>query len=186
MREVFSKMSVALDSSAAMETQAAQLNLLLYQMYRPYFNGKQHCIAHKILGRRHSYKWAGKVFGATLFLGIFSFASLAPESCQQLFFCPFPRERFLPRPISRKSPLSAIAVEEKKSRRRTLSPGLWEKGGGYIFSEILSWAEKKREEEREMGQISLSLFHFLAGGERGRERERDRPLSRNTGCARFP
>jgi hypothetical protein len=32
------KMSVALDS--VMETQAAQLNLLLYHMYRPYFNGR--------------------------------------------------------------------------------------------------------------------------------------------------
>jgi len=31
-------MSVALDS--VMETQAAQLNLLLYHMYRPYFNGR--------------------------------------------------------------------------------------------------------------------------------------------------
>lgn len=31
-------MSVALDS--VMETQVAQLNLLLYQIYRPYFNGK--------------------------------------------------------------------------------------------------------------------------------------------------
>ena len=31
-------MSVALDS--VMESQAAQLNLLLYQIYRPYFNGK--------------------------------------------------------------------------------------------------------------------------------------------------
>ena len=34
-----SKMSVAaLDS--VMDTQVAQLNLLLYQIYRPYFNGK--------------------------------------------------------------------------------------------------------------------------------------------------
>ena len=33
-------MSVALDS--VMESQAAQLNLLLYQIYRPYFNGKTH------------------------------------------------------------------------------------------------------------------------------------------------
>ena len=33
------KMSVALDS--VVETQAAQLNLLLYQIYRPYFNGKR-------------------------------------------------------------------------------------------------------------------------------------------------
>ena len=42
-KETFSKldiakMSVALDS--VMETQVAQLNLLLYQIYRPYFNGK--------------------------------------------------------------------------------------------------------------------------------------------------
>ena len=35
-------MSVALDS--VMESQAAQLNLLLYQIYRPYFNGKA-CLA---------------------------------------------------------------------------------------------------------------------------------------------
>ena len=33
-------MSVALDS--VVESQAAQLNLLLYQIYRPYFNGKTH------------------------------------------------------------------------------------------------------------------------------------------------
>ena len=32
------KMNIGLDS--VMETQAAQLNLLLYQIYRPYFNGK--------------------------------------------------------------------------------------------------------------------------------------------------
>ncbi len=31
-------MSVALDS--VVESQAAQLNLLLYQIYRPYFSGK--------------------------------------------------------------------------------------------------------------------------------------------------
>ena len=36
-------MSVALDS--VMETQAAQLNLLLYQIYRPYFNGKSYTIS---------------------------------------------------------------------------------------------------------------------------------------------
>lgn len=34
-------MSVAAMDTGAMETQAAQLNLLLYQIYRPYFNGKQ-------------------------------------------------------------------------------------------------------------------------------------------------
>ena len=32
------KINVGLDS--VMESQAAQLNLLLYQIYRPYFNGK--------------------------------------------------------------------------------------------------------------------------------------------------
>ena len=32
------KMNIGLDS--VMESQAAQLNLLLYQIYRPYFNGK--------------------------------------------------------------------------------------------------------------------------------------------------
>ena len=36
-------MSVALDS--VMETQVAQLNLLLYQIYRPYFNGKLQILA---------------------------------------------------------------------------------------------------------------------------------------------
>ena len=35
-------MSVAMDG--VMETQAAQLNLLLYQIYRPYFNGKDECV----------------------------------------------------------------------------------------------------------------------------------------------
>ena len=42
-------MSVALDS--VVESQAAQLNLLLYQIYRPYFNGKT-C-------RARGRQWAG-------------------------------------------------------------------------------------------------------------------------------
>ena len=36
------KINVGLDS--VMESQAAQLNLLLYQIYRPYFNGKNQCL----------------------------------------------------------------------------------------------------------------------------------------------
>jgi len=40
-----SKMSVALDN--VMESQAAQLNLLLYQIYRPYFNGKSPPGSHR-------------------------------------------------------------------------------------------------------------------------------------------
>ncbi len=88
-RKVFSKMSVALDSSAAMETQAAQLNLLLYQMYRPYFNGKQHCITHKILGRRHSYKWAGKSLWGDSFLGHFLLCFLGARELSTTFFLSF-------------------------------------------------------------------------------------------------
>lgn len=39
-------MSVVLDTNV-MENQAAQLNLLLYQIYRPYFNGKNTFYATK-------------------------------------------------------------------------------------------------------------------------------------------
>ena len=38
------KLNIGLDS--VMETQAAQLNLLLYQIYRPYFNGKHTFTKH--------------------------------------------------------------------------------------------------------------------------------------------
>ena len=37
------KMNIGLDS--VMESQAAQLNLLLYQIYRPYFNGKEYFLS---------------------------------------------------------------------------------------------------------------------------------------------
>ena len=36
-------MNIGLDS--VMESQAAQLNLLLYQIYRPYFNGKEYFLS---------------------------------------------------------------------------------------------------------------------------------------------
>ena len=60
-----SKMSVALDS-AAMDSQQAQLNLLLYQIYKPYMNGKkrQFRVNHLVAPPEEE---RGKLFISTFF-----------------------------------------------------------------------------------------------------------------------
>ena len=101
------------------------------------------------------------------------------------FFSVLFLERFLPRPISRKSPLSAIAVEEKKSRRRTLSRGLWEREEATFFPKYFL-GQKKRGGGGEGGKrngANLSPSLPLSGGRR--ERERDRPPFAKHGLCSF-